>query len=268
MEENKGNIILEGIDLNLSFGGIKSLENVNFQVRRGEILSIIGPNGAGKTCLLNCITGYYRPKNGRIIFEDRDIMNLPPHKISQTGIARTFQNPSLYAHLTALDNLLVARYLHTKANIIDSLLYFGRSRREEIESRKSVEEIISFAQIQDLRSRPVSMLSFGQRKLVEIGRALVMQPKIILLDEPMSGLDDILKEIVAELILKIQRKGTTVVLVEHDMEVVMGLSQSIIVLNFGHKIAEGSPEDILHNESVIEAYLGASSQMKIAATPK
>jgi branched-chain amino acid transport system ATP-binding protein len=268
MEQNKGSIILEGINLDLNFGGIKSLEKVNFQVRRGEILSIIGPNGAGKTCLLNCITGYYRPENGRIVFQDRDIMNLPPHKISQTGIARTFQNPSLYANLTALDNLLVARYVHTKANIIDSLLYFGRSRREEIESRKSVEEIISFAQIQDLRNRPVSMLSFGQRKLVEIGRALVMQPKIVLLDEPMSGLDDILKEIVAELILKIQRKGMTVVLVEHDMEVVMGLSQSIIVLNFGHKIAEGSPEDILHNESVIEAYLGTSQQMKVAAAPK
>jgi branched-chain amino acid transport system ATP-binding protein len=263
MEQKNDNIILQGSDLHLSFGGIISLEKVNFQVREGEILSIIGPNGAGKTCLLNCITGYYHPNKGKIIFQGRDIMNLPPHKISQTGIARTFQNPSLYPHLTALDNLLVARYVHTKSNIIDSLLFFGRSRREEIASRQAVEEIISFAQIQDLRSRPVSMLSFGQRKLVEIGRALVMKPKVILLDEPMSGLDDILKEIVAELILKIQKKGITVVLVEHDMEVVMGLSQSIIVLNFGHKIAEGTPEDILHNDSVIEAYLGVSSRDKV-----
>lgn len=266
MEQNSNNIILEGKDLSLSFGGIKSLEKVDFKVRAGEILSIIGPNGAGKTCLLNCITGYYRPQHGRIIFEGRDIMNLPPYKISHSGIARTFQNPSLYPHMTALDNLLVARYIHTRSNIMDSLLYFGRSRHEEIESRKSVEDIISFTQIQDLRSRPVSMLSFGQRKLVEIGRSLVMQPKIILLDEPMSGLDDILKEIVAELILKIQKKGMTVVLVEHDMEVVMGLSQSIIVLNFGHKIAEGAPEIILHNDSVIEAYLGSSSQAKIPVT--
>jgi branched-chain amino acid transport system ATP-binding protein len=266
MAQNKDSVILEGVNLDLKFGGIKSLENINFQAYKGEILSIIGPNGAGKTCLLNCITGYYKPQNGRIMFEGRDIVNLPPHKISQTGIGRTFQNPSLYAHLTTLDNLLVARYIHTRANIIDALLYFGRSRREEIESRKFVEEIISFTQIQDLRNRPVSMLSFGQRKLVEIGRAMVMQPKIILLDEPMSGLDDIMKEIVAELILKIQKKGVTVVLVEHDMEVVMGLSQSIVVLNFGHKIAEGTPEHILHNDSVIEAYLGASPKVKIQST--
>ncbi len=265
MEQNSQNVILEGVNLDLYFGGIKSLEKVDFKLYKGEILSIIGPNGAGKTCLLNCITGYYKPNNGRIFFEGRDISKLQPHKISQIGIARTFQNPSLYANLTALDNLLVARYIHTKANILDSLVFFGRSRREEIESRKLVEEIISFAQIQDLRSRPVSMLSFGQRKLVEIGRALVMQPKVILLDEPMSGLDDILKEIVAELILKIQKKGITVVLVEHDMEVVMGLSQSIIVLNFGHKIAQGTPEDILHNEKVIEAYLGFSPAVEITA---
>jgi branched-chain amino acid transport system ATP-binding protein len=258
--ETENNIVLEGINLNLSFGGIKSLENVSFQTRRGEILSIIGPNGAGKTCLLNCIAGYYKPRKGSIIFEGRNIVNLPPYKVSQTGIGRTFQNPSLYAHLTALDNLLVARYMHTRANIIDSLLYFGKSRYEEIESRKLVEEIISFVQIQDLRNRPVSMLSFGQRKLVEIGRVLVMQPKIILLDEPMSGLDDIMKEIVAELILKIQKKGMTVVLVEHDMEVVMGLSKSIIVLNFGHKIAEGTPAHILQNNNVIEAYLGTPAR--------
>jgi branched-chain amino acid transport system ATP-binding protein len=266
MEQSTNSVILEGQDLNLSFGGIKSLEKVDFQVHRGEILSIIGPNGAGKTCLLNCITGYYRPQNGRIILEGRDIANLPPHKIAQAGIARTFQTPSLYPHMTALDNLLVARYIHTRTNIIDSLLYFGRSRREEIESRKAVENIISFAQIQDLRSRPVSMLSFGQRKLVEIGRTLVMQPRIVLLDEPMSGLDDILKEMVAELILKIQKKGMTIVLVEHDMEVVMGLSQSIMVLNFGQKIAEGTPEEILHNEAVITAYLGSSPQAKIPVT--
>jgi branched-chain amino acid transport system ATP-binding protein len=136
MEQTRENIILEGIDLELSFGGIKSLDKVSFQVQRGEILSIIGPNGAGKTCILNCITGYYRPQRGRLVFEGRDIMNLPPYKISKAGIARTFQNPSLYSQLTALDNLLVARYIHTRANMLEALLYFGRSRREEIESRK------------------------------------------------------------------------------------------------------------------------------------
>jgi branched-chain amino acid transport system ATP-binding protein len=256
MQHSEQEVVLEISGLELSFGGIKSLDNICFQVKKGEILSIIGPNGAGKTCLLNCISGYYKPQNGRIIFAAKDLLRLQPYQISKLGICRTFQNPSLYPRLSVLDNLLIARYSHTRSNLFQSLLFFGKSRSEEIKSRQLVDEIIRLIHIEELRSRPISMMSYGQRKLVEIARALVMQPKLILLDEPMSGLDDMMKEMVAELILKIQDSGTTIILVEHDMEVIMGLSQSIVVLDFGQKIAEGTPEQIVRDSRVIEAYLG------------
>ncbi len=255
----KTDTILEGNGIDLSFGGIKSLDNVNFQVKRGEILSIIGPNGAGKTCLLNCISGYYRPQKGRVIFKNCNILNLPSFQIARSGISRTFQNPSLYPQLTALENLLTARYIFTHSNMIESVLYFGRSRREELASRAALEEIISFTHIEELRNRPVSIMSYGQRKLVEIARALVMQPGLMLLDEPMSGLDNAMKRSVAELILKIQKKGITVLLVEHDMDVVMGLSQHVVVLDFGQKICEGTPDIVCRDEGVIQAYLGGKS---------
>jgi branched-chain amino acid transport system ATP-binding protein len=250
--------ILRGINLGLSFGGIKSLNGVSFQARQGEIFSIIGPNGAGKTCLLNCISGYYRPQRGKIIFKKRDLLTLPAYKIARSGISRTFQTPSLYPQLTALENLLTARHIFTRTNMLEALIYFGRSRREEIASRQVLDEIISFTHIEDLRNKPVSMMSYGQRKMVEIARALVMQPEIILFDEPMSGLDDTMKGAVAELILKIQKKGITIILVEHDMDVVMGLSDSIIVLDFGQIIGEGTPEQVLQDARVIAAYLGVN----------
>jgi branched-chain amino acid transport system ATP-binding protein len=258
MEQTQTDIILEGSDIDLSFGGIRSLDNVSFKVKKGEIFSIIGPNGAGKTCLLNCISGYYKPQKGKILFANQDLLTLKPHQIARLGISRTFQNPSLYAEMTALENLLTARYMHTRSGMIDAVLYFGRSRKEEMASRKMVEEIISITHIEELRSRPVSMLSYGQRKQVEIARSLAMEPRVILFDEPMSGLDDMMKEIVAELILRIQKQGVTVILVEHDMEVVMGLSQTVVVLDFGVKIAEGNPDEISHNERVAEAYLGGN----------
>ncbi len=258
------NTILEGYDIDLSFGGIKSLDNVSFRVGKGEIFSIIGPNGAGKTCLLNCISGYYRPQKGRILFEDHNILNLPSYKIARLGISRTFQSPSLYSHLTALDNLLTARYIFTRSNMIESVLYFGRSRREEMASREAIQAVLSFTHIEELKNRPVSIMSYGQRKRVEIARALVMQPKLILLDEPMSGLDEAMKREVAGLILRIQKKGITVILVEHDMDVVMGLSQQVVVLDFGQKISEGTPEQVCRDKAVIEAYLGGNhNQVKI-----
>jgi len=263
MKQATDNFILGSNHLELTFGGIKALDGVDFRARKGELVSIIGPNGAGKTCLVNCITGYYRPQKGTIIFEGRDIVGLQPHQIARLGISRTFQNPSLYPNLTALDNLMVARYMHTRATILDTMLYFGRSRHEEIESRRIVEEIITFAGIQELRGRPVATMSYGQRKQVEIARALAMQPKIILLDEPMSGLDDVMKEMVVELILNIQKRGLTVIFIEHDIEVVMGLSQSIIVLDFGQKIAEGTPQDISQDARVAVAYLGTEPSPEV-----
>lgn len=258
MAQMNADIILKGNGVGLSFGGIKSLDNVSFQVEKGEILSLIGPNGAGKTCLLNCISGYYHPQKGQIIFGNHDILKSPSFKIARLGISRTFQNPALYPQLSALENLLTARYIFTRSNMVEAVLYFGRSRREEIASRAALEKTISFTHIEELRNRPVSIMSYGQRKLVEIARALVMQPQLILLDEPMSGLDRTMKESVAELILKIQKEGITVLLVEHDMEVVMGLSQHVIVLDYGQKICQGTPEQVCRDEAVIQAYLGGN----------
>jgi branched-chain amino acid transport system ATP-binding protein len=259
METTLPETILECNGLELSFGGIKALDNVGFEVRKGEIYSIIGPNGAGKTCLLNCISGYYRPQKGQIWFEKEDLLKHKSYQIARMGISRTFQTPQLYPQMTALENLLVARYVHSKSNMVDAAIFFWKSRQEEIANRKAAEEIISFSRISDLRSRPVAHLSYGQRKQVEIARALVMKPKMVLLDEPMSGLDEMMKEIVAELIITIQKNGTTVILIEHDMEVVMGLSQRVLVLDFGEKIAEGTPEIVGQNAKVAEAYLGGNS---------
>jgi len=248
--------ILGATGIHLSFDGIKALDGLDFSVKAERIVSIIGPNGAGKTCLINCITGYYRPQQGRIAFQGRDILDLKPHQIARLGISRTFQDPTTYPSMTALDILMAGRYIHTRATMLDSMLFFGRSRREELESRGIVEEIIAFAHIEELRRVPVATMSFGQRKQVEIARALVMQPKVVFLDEPMSGLDDVMKEIVTELILNMYDRGMTIVLVEHDAQVVMELSHSIVVLDHGQKVAEGTPLEISRDERVAEAYLG------------
>ena len=262
MGQIRNDAVLVGEDIHLSFGGIKALTAVQFQLKRGQILSIIGPNGAGKTCLINCITGYYRPQKGRILFNGQDILGLRPDKIAKLGISRTFQNPTTYPSMTTLDILMAARYIHTRASILDALIYFGRSRREELESRRIVEEMVSFSRIENLRKSPVFTMSYGQRKQVEIARALTVHPDVILLDEPMSGLDDVMKEIVSELILNMHKRGMTIVLVEHDMQAVMELSHSIIVLDYGEKIAEGTPAEIYQNPLVVEAYLGGAAPTK------
>lgn len=258
MKANSKQSILQVKDINLHFGAIISLKDVQFDAEEGNILSIIGPNGAGKTSVINCITGYYQPQKGNILFKGKDITSFSPDRIARMGICRTFQNPTTYPNMTALDILMAARYIHTHSNLFENMIYFGRSRREEIASRRKVEEIISFTHIEDLRKKPLGMLSYGQRKQVDIARALAMEPELLLLDEPMSGLDDVMKEIMTELIENINHRGATIVLIEHDIQFVMGISDSIVVLNFGEKIGEGNPEEISQDTKVMEAYLGKS----------
>lgn len=260
MGQVEADIVLAGENISLNFGGIKALTAVNFQVKKGQILSVIGPNGAGKTCLINCVTGYYRPQEGRIFFNGQDILGLGPSKIAKLGISRTFQNPTIYPHMTTLDILLAARYMHSKATMLEAMLNFGRNRREELENRRVVEEIVRFLHIEDLRKRPVLAMSYGQRKQVEIARAMSMQPAIILLDEPMSGLDEVMKEIVGDLIFSMHKRGMTIILIEHDIQAVMELSHTVMVLDYGQKIAEGTPDEIYRNPLVVEAYLGGAAR--------
>lgn len=250
-------IILDIKGLELGFAGLKALDGVDFQLRKGEILSIIGPNGAGKTSLVNCITGYYHPQKGTITFGDKNIAGLNPHQIARLGISRTFQNPTTYPSMTTLDILMAARYLNSSVTMIETMVFFGRARREEIENRKAIEDIIAFTRIEELRKKPIFAMSYGQRKQVEIARSLVLKPSLLLMDEPMSGLDEVMKEIVSELILKVHKEGVTIVLIEHDMQAVMELSHTVLVLDCGKKITSGTPAEIARDSRVAIAYLGA-----------
>lgn len=244
-------------DIHLNFGGLKALNGVSLEVEEREILAVIGPNGAGKTCLLNCINGFYRPQRGEIFFEGKRITRLPPHKIADLGISRTFQNIELYTGLSTLDNLMAARHIRMKQGALAGALFFGPARREELEHRRVVEEIIDFLEIEPIRKKTVALLPYGMRKRVELGRALALDPKVLLLDEPMAGMNVDEKEDIARFIIDIQElKRIPIVLVEHDMEVVMDIADRVVVLDFGSKIAEGLPEEIEHNPQVISAYLG------------
>jgi len=246
-------------NVSLSFGGTQALNDVSFDVRAGEILALIGPNGAGKTSMLNCLNHFYKPDKGRILFESHDLTRLPPHRIARLGLARTFQNLALYTGLSTLDNLLAARHIHMRAGFLQCLLYWGAAHREDIAHRQVVEAIIDFLEIEHIRKAVVGALPHGLRKRVELGRALALEPRLLLLDEPMTGMNQEEKEDMARFILDIHErhaKRMTILLIEHDMGLVMDIANRVVVLDFGVKIAEGAPDAIRHDEAVIKAYLG------------
>ena len=257
-------------NLSLAFGGVHALFDVSVDIRNNEILAIIGPNGAGKTALLNCINGFYKPQKGEIFYDGRKITRMRPDKLAELGIARTFQNIELYTGLSTLDNVMAARHVLMKRNFISGALFFGPAQKEEIEHRRVVEQIIDFLEIQPIRKKIVGLLPYGMRKRVELARALALEPKVLLLDEPMAGMNLEEKEDIARFILDVfEGQGATypntpvlrdgircVVLVEHDMGVVMDIADRIVVLDFGRKIAEGTPAEISTNPEVITAYLG------------
>ncbi len=258
METGKiDNPVLEVRNVVLNFGGVSALQDVSCEVGQHEILAVIGPNGAGKTCLLNCISGFYRPQKGSITYNGVNLNNVPTHGIAKLGIGRVFQGIQLFLGLSTLDNLMAARHIHMKHNVWQELVYFGPAHKEEIEHRRRVEEVIDFLEMESIRKRVVGSLPYGKRKLVDLGRALCLEPKLLLLDEPMAGMNLEEKEDVARFIVDIyERWKIPIVLVEHDMGVVMDIADRLVVLDFGKKIAQGSPEVIKADKQVIEAYLG------------
>lgn len=244
-------------EVSVSFGGIKAIQDVSLGVRPGQIYSIIGPNGAGKTTLFNCISGIYHADHGSILFDGVELIGMKPHKITQLGIGRAFQNIELFKGMTVLDNLMSARSFHMSYGLLRAAFYLGSCMAQEAQNRDLVEDVIEFLDLQHVRKTPVMSLSYGMQKRVELARALAMEPKILLVDEPVSGMNLEEREDMARYLIDInEEKGVTVVLIEHDMGLVMDLSETVTVLNFGMKIAEGTPGEISENPEVIKAYLG------------
>jgi len=254
-------VLLDVKGISLSFGGVKALNNISFDVRKGEIRAIIGPNGAGKSSMLNCINGFYHPQEGEITFKGETRKQMQPHKAAEQGIARTFQNIALFSGMSTLDNIMTGRNLKMKANVFWQALHLGPARREEVEHREVAERVIDFLEIEQIRKTPVGRLPYGLQKRVELGRALAAEPDLLLLDEPMAGMNHEEKEDMCRYILDVNDQlGTTIVLIEHDMSVVMDISDRVVVLDYGRMLADGTPDVVRTNQDVINAYLGVTHE--------
>jgi len=254
-------ILLEVQGITLRFGGVRALSDVSFDIRKGEVRAIIGPNGAGKSSMLNVINGFYQPQEGTITYKGRTYRRIRPHEAALRGIGRTFQNIALFKGMSTLDNIMTGRILKMRTSILEQAIYFGRARREELAHRAFVEQIIDFLQIQAIRHTPVGRLPYGLQKRVELARALAMEPELLLLDEPMAGMNLEEKEDMCRYVLEVNAEfGTTIALIEHDMSVVMDISDRVVVLDHGAKLADGVPEQVRNNPAVIDAYLGVAHE--------
>ena len=252
-------VLLSVENISLSFGGVKALTDISFDIRKGEVRAIIGPNGAGKSSMLNCINGFYNPQHGSITYKGVKRAQMKPYDAASQGIARTFQNIALFKGMSTLDNIMTGRNLRMKTGLLWQALHLGPARREEIEHRRAVERIIDFLEIQHIRKLPVGQLAYGLQKRVELGRALAAQPDLLLLDEPMAGMNIEEKQDMCRFILDANDEfGTTICLIEHDMGVVMDISDRVVVLDYGRKIGDGVPAEVKNNQAVIDAYLGVS----------
>jgi branched-chain amino acid transport system ATP-binding protein len=254
-----GNALLEMRNITLRFGGVVAIKDISFDIREGEIRAIIGPNGAGKSSMLNVISGFYHPQDGQVLYRGKVRPQMRPYQVARLGIARTFQNIALFEGMTVLDNVMTGRLNHMNASVLQQAIWWGKAQREEVENRRKAEEVIDFLQIQHIRKTPVGRLPYGLKKRVELARALVAEPKILLLDEPMAGMNVEEKEDMSRFILDVNDEfGTTIALIEHDMGVVMDLSDRVVVMDYGKKIGDGTPEEIRANPAVIDAYLGVA----------